>query len=360
MILITGSTGYLGQKIAEKYLAETSQKVHLWLHASNEDEFAVKWAKVSKALGDSPRLSYSYGELRDEKPFRRVDASRVAKIIHSAAVTRFNVDEETAENVNVAGARKIMEFAETCAGLEAFSLVSSLYASGMRKGYIAEEFLDDSAGFANHYERSKWKCEELLRTRFSSLPWRIFRVATIVADDDSGKVTQQNAIHNTVKLCFYGLVSLLPGSPETPVYLVTGEFAARSCFEATERLPAKRIFNVCHSTDEAITVERMIDAAYEAFRHDADYRSRKLLKPLFTDAESFDTLTTSAMAFGGAVLSQAVSTIAPFGRQLFIAKEIRDQAIKRELESYRAPDHFELVKNTCDYLVKTRFGRAQP
>ena len=38
------------------------------------------------------------------------------------------------------------------------------------------------------------------------------------------QVTQHNAVHNTLQLLYYGFISTLPGSPATPVYLVTGDF----------------------------------------------------------------------------------------------------------------------------------------
>ena len=52
----------------------------------------------------------------------------------------------------------------------------------------------------------------------------VLRLPTIIADGDDGQVTQYNAFHNTLKLYFYGLLSLVPGDPSTPVSLATAAF----------------------------------------------------------------------------------------------------------------------------------------
>ena len=43
----------------------------------------------------------------------------------------------------------------------------------------------------------------------------------MIADDASGAVTQQNAFHNTLKLFYYGLLALMPGACDTPLYFIT-------------------------------------------------------------------------------------------------------------------------------------------
>src|SRR5262249_28275867 len=154
-------------------------------------------------------------------------------IIHTAAVTKFNVDSETAESVNIQGAEKLLKFASRCDSLETFGLLSTVYASGLKAGTIEELPLED-VSFANHYERSKCASETKLMRDFDYLPWRILRVATVIADDHSGCVTQFNAFHNTLKLLYYGLLSLIPGNPGTPLYFVTGDFVANAVFKAMQ------------------------------------------------------------------------------------------------------------------------------
>lgn len=95
-------------------------------------------------------------------------------MIHSAAVTRFNVDEDTARKVNTEGTEKILRFTNRCSSLEAFGLLSTVYASGLKAGAIEETPLDGSAGFANHYESSKWSSERARLTQYDHLPGGFF------------------------------------------------------------------------------------------------------------------------------------------------------------------------------------------
>jgi hypothetical protein len=139
---------------------------------------------------------------------------------------------------------------------------------------------------------------------------------------------------------------------------LTGDFAADAIFSVSRSGPLRAITHVCHSRSESITLGQIIDLAYATFCEDAAFKSRRILKPLFTDSSSFDALVKSATAFGGSVLTQAVSSISPFGPQLFIAKDIRNDRLRAAYAGYRAPDPAELLRLTCRRLVETQFGRT--
>ena len=358
-VMITGGDGYLGLQVATRYLERTNDSVLLWVHAKGQPDFQAKQQRVASQLNRfADRLTFGCGDLADEHPFQGVKPEQVKIIIHSAAVTRFNVDADTAQQVNVEGATKLMEFASRCPALQALGLMSTVYASGLRTGPIYEVAFDDSGGFANHYERSKWQAEVILMSRFAQLPWRVLRVATAIADDESGKVTQQNAFHNTLKLFFYGLLSLIPGKPQTPLYFVTGRFAADVVFELMQQSTNQMIYHVAHTRQESASLGELIDSAFEVFLQEEDFKQRRLLKPLYTDAEAFDLLVQGVHSFGGGVVNQAVSSVAPFARQLFVDKAIENQHLVEHLSAYRAPDPRQLVRSTCEYLVRTRWGRT--
>jgi len=357
-ILITGADGYLGMRLAKKYLETTSYRLALWVRSSDANEFHAKKENLARQIDDrEDRVSYHFGDLVHEDPFCSLDPKDINSVVHSAAVTRFNVDEATAREVNTKGAEKILRLASRCPSLEAIGLLSTVYASGLKAGPVEESPLDGRSGFANHYERSKWLSENALLTEYDNLPWRILRVATVIADSDDGRVSQYNAFHNTLKLFYYGLLSLIPGRPETPVYFVTGEFAAGAVVELMENSQNKAIYNVAHSESESLTLGELIDLAFETFDRQIDFRSRRILQPLFSDAESFDLLVDGISAFGGGIVNQAVSSVAPFGKQLFIKKQIQNHNVVGALKDYRAPDARKLILNTCEYLVRTRWGR---
>jgi nucleoside-diphosphate-sugar epimerase len=357
-VLITGADGYLGMRLARRYLEATSDRLALWVRSADASEFHAKRENLARQIDDrEDRVSYHWGDLVNEDPFSSLDPTEINSVIHSAAVTRFNVDEATARRVNTEGTERLLRFAGKCPSLEAFGLLSTVYASGLKAGEVDEAPLDGGSGFANHYERSKWLSENTLLTEYDHLPWRILRVATVIADSDDGRVSQYNAFHNTLKLFYYGLLSLIPGRPETPVYFVTGEFVTGAVFELMARSQSKAIYHVSHTEAECLTLGELIDLAFETFEQESGFRSRRILQPLFSDAESFDLLVDGISAFGGGIVNQAVSSVAPFGKQLFIHKQIQNHNVVAALENYRAPDARRLIRNTCEYLVRTKWGK---
>lgn len=342
-ILITGADGYLGSRLARRLLETTDASLVLWGHRPRESP--------------SNRVEIRAGDLADADPFSGIDPRSLRSIVHTAAVIRFNVERDLAERVNLGGTRKVLELASRCPNLESFVLTSSLYACGLRSGAIEERRFDDRADFSNHYEWSKWASEELLQTEFASLPWKIARVATVIADDASGTVSQQNSFHNTLKLLYFGLLSILPGKPEVRPYFVTGDFASEALAAILERGERGSIFHVARTRNETATLGRLVDIAFEAFLEDPGFRARRLLKPLFCDAEAFDLLVQGIDDAGGEIVRQALASVAPFAKQLFLEKDVRNERLASLVGEYRTLDPEALLRNTCRRLVATRFGR---
>ncbi|HYR83078.1 MAG TPA: SDR family oxidoreductase [Terriglobia bacterium] len=359
-VLITGGNGYLGMRLARAYLDLTDLPVLLWLRARNTDEFESKRHRLQQQFGRfEPRVNYAWGDLVSDHPFDSIDPQKIRVIIHSAAVTKFNVDEDTAQRVNIEGTEKLLRFAGQCRSLEAFGLLSTVYASGLAPGVIGEVPFDDDRKFANHYERSKWASEKRLMTEFDYLPWRILRVATVVADDASGHVTQFNAVHNTLKLLYYGLLSIVPGKPDTPLYFVTGDFVTQAVFNAMRNPTNKAIYHVCHTRSQSLSLDEMIDVAFECFSQHQDFKSRRLMKPLYVDSESFGLLGDAMDTFGGTIVNQALSSVSPFAGQLFVEKEFLNERLVSTIGGYRPSDERQAIRNACEYLVRTKWGKEE-
>lgn len=358
-ILLTGGTGYIGHYVAERLLSTPDVIMNLWLNAKDEAEFIAKKEKTISEFPDlQNRLKFSWGTLSEESPFRNVDWSKVTSVVHNAALTNFNVKEEEANSINRDGTIKLLNAARSAQKLQKFTYISTVYSSGLRSGDIPEEFLTNEHGFSNHYERSKWESEEYIRTKCEDINWEIIRVATVICHDDSGKVIQHNAVHNTLKLLYYGLISLMPGFAKTPVYLVTGEEVARSISHLHLHAPARKIFNVCHSQDASLTLGSLVDLGFNVFNEDANFKARRILKPLFTDEKAFNALVQSVQGFGGQVLAQAVTSIAPFGRQLYITKNMINHNVKTHDPAFKDFDPALVMKLTIEDMIKKGFKKA--
>ncbi len=352
-VLITGASGYLGMRLARRYLEHTQDWLVLWLHARTEDGFRAKIAPLIPQFSPyQGRVTWAWGDLQEEHPFRQVDLQEIDAIVHAAAVTRFNVDWETARSVNVAGTVKLLAFAEQCPSLQAVGLLSTIYASGLRAGLIPEGPLEQPEAFANYYEESKWQAEKLLLEAYHTLPWRLLRVATAIADDQEGRVTQLNAFHNTLKLCRHGLLPLIPGRPDTPLYFVTGDWVAAAIVALMGHPVDQAIYHLCPAKKDSITLGDLMETAFEVFEKDEAFRARRILKPPFCDLDSFELLSSGASSLGSPVLGQVLASVSPFAPQLFVAKDVCNDRMASALTRCPLPDTGTLIANTCEHLAR--------
>jgi nucleoside-diphosphate-sugar epimerase len=311
--LLTGASGYLGKQLAD---------------ALDDDVVPLVRSAPDQAIAAA---------------LAAIDPGRITAIVHTAAVTRFNVDRQTARRVNLDGTISVAEFAGRCPRLDRFTYVSTLYAAGRHTGGIAEQPLTD-VGFVNHYEWSKHAAETALLER--DLPLRIVRLPTLIADDDTGtSVGQYNAFHNTLKLYYFGLLSLVPGELDTPLALGSAGYVIRAMLDASTA-----IRHACPAPADTITLGELIDVAFNVFEKDEAFRRRTLLRPLACDLASFKDLVQVADGFKGGPINQALGSVAPFAEQLYLPKTF--------LAPHARPVNIRrLVENVCATLVRTRFGR---
>jgi nucleoside-diphosphate-sugar epimerase len=355
--LITGADGYIGRRVAAALLSAGDDRLVLTLRAAGDGEFADKRARLERALPPAApsRVSFVAADLARAGALDQVDPRPVTRIVHAAAVTRFNVERDLARRVNVAGTMRLTAFAARCARLRRLALLSTLYSAGLRSGEIPERPHDD-AGFANHYEWSKWAAEEtVLAAR--GLPVSVLRLPTVIADGDDGQVSQYNAFHNTLKLYFYGLLSLLPGLASTPLSLATAAFTTAAVTRLLDPGAPDGIYHVCPDPAGTARLDELITTAFGVFERDQRFRRRQVLRPAYCDKESFNDLVTAASKFHGGLIQESLGSVAPFGIQLYLPKTFRNDALRAAWPGYQAPDPVALVAAVAERLVASRWGR---
>lgn len=355
-VLITGGDGYLGQRIVRQYLDQGDYEVLIWVKAFDSESFAKKIKRLEALYGDDlDRISVYWGDLADPEAFRDISPDDIEHIIHTAAVIAFNVEKQLAERININGTRRVCEFAGSCKNLTSLGFISSLYASGLYAGHLYEERFMAEAGHANYYEWSKWQAEQLLFDEYPELPWKILRVGTIIADNMSGRVSQFNAIHNTLKLFYFGLLPIIPGQKDIPLYLATGDYVSRAIHDAMYLDDVHLVLHITHNFKNAVTLSEFIDLAYGKFETQKIFVNRRILKPLYSDYESFELLADGVNDFGGNVVNQAFKTVKPFAAQLFIKKKIDTAYAEHRLPKYELQDMREVITNTVEHLMRTGF-----
>jgi nucleoside-diphosphate-sugar epimerase len=360
--LITGADGYIGRRVAAALLEAGDDRLVLALRAADAAEFAAKRARLECALPPAAagrsrdRVRFVPADLSHDGALDQVDARTVTRIVHAAAVTRFSVERDLAQRVNARGTARLTAFAAGCARLERLALLSTLYSAGRRSGDVAERRHGDT-GFANHYEWSKWAAEEAVLSA-PGLPVSVFRLPTVIADDDGGRVTQYNAFHNTLKLYFYGLLSLLPGLPSTPLSLATAAFTTTAITRLLDPAAPDGIYHVCPDEADTPVLDQLITVAFSVFERDGAFRRRQLVPPAYCDQESFNDLVAAASHFrAGGPIQESLASVAPFGNQLYLPKTFRNDALRAAWPGYQAPDPVTLVAAVCEQLVASRWGR---
>ena len=345
-ILVTGADGYLGSHIAAHCLAH-GLSVTAWVHAATPDELARRARRLAERFrGD---LTCVGGDLADAEPFVGVDPATIDGIVHTAGVTRFDVDQRTACRVNIAGTAAVARFAGRCAGLRSLVHLSSVYAAGLLSGPIAEAPVNPRR-FANFYEWSKWRAECLLQEAPRALPWRVLRVATVVADDDSGRCGQRNVLHDTLRLLYQGLLSILPGEAGVPVYLVTADVVAEAAVALLDDAPAGRFVHACPPVEDCLTLGALLHLANEAFRRCPDFRRRRPVVPPFCRRAAFELLVDGLRRHGGSLSDQVVGSLAPFAPQLYVDKALTARRLPR-LIGRRVPGAATLLPRVCERLL---------
>lgn len=358
LVLITGADGYIGRRTAQCMLTETDDRLVLAVRARDAEELGAKQGRLLTELGDaaSGRTVIVPVDLTERTPFAQV-TREITAVVHAAARTDFNLPRPLAKSVNVEGTVRVAEYAATCPSLERFVLVSTLVSAGRQTGEVSETLLGGGDGFANDYEWSKHEAERRVARDFPALPLAIARLSTIVSDDESGRVTQYNAFHNTLKLFFYGLITILPGLPGTRLYLATAEATCGALVHLTRPTTPTGVYHLAPAPEQAITLRQAIDAAFEVFEADEAFVRRRLLRPEFCDLDSFRDLVAAAQVLSASPAAGALRSVAPFAEQLFCPKEFDNSKLMRTWADGRSFATGRLVEAVSASLVYSRWGR---
>jgi len=121
--------------------------------------------------------------------------SKSTVIFHLAAIYDLAVTRDIAMQVNVAGTRKVNEFAQSSPNLRHYHYVSTCYVAGKRKGRILETELKHAAGFRNYYEESKYLAEVEVDALKSTLPITIHRPAVVCGDSRTGETAKYDGVY---------------------------------------------------------------------------------------------------------------------------------------------------------------------
>jgi len=354
-VLITGGSGYIAIQLARRLLARGDVRLTLWVHDGPDGGMDARRRLCQQYLGEeSNSVAMHGGDLRIERPFESLSGHEFDHIVHSASHTRFDVDAFSAHAINVEGARKLFALAQRQSNLQSLVQLSTVYASGMQSGVIEESLTPDGVGYANEYEASKSQAERVLVSEFNDTPWRIVRLCTVVADSPLGGVTQHNVFHNTMRLLYFGMLSLIPGRPETPVY-VCDALATTDAIMATMFRGERKIYQVAPVDKAAISLVEVVDVAMEEFGKCAQFTRRRVMRPLLVEG---DVLGHLASGLGSqSMMAHSLATMVPFSRQLAVSKRLECLNARALGVDFRPGYSRELLVAVLSTLVRQGFSK---
>ncbi|MFE4801346.1 SDR family oxidoreductase [Streptomyces sp. NPDC056708] len=195
-VALTGATGFLGLRLLRRLLT-THASLTVLTHARSGDALH-RITRFFELSGDPDTLIAALPsrlrvvETELERPrlglsgndFQKL-ADGLDAIWHSAGSINLEDDLARLRGINVEGTRHVLELAAAGHRNPAVHHVSTAFVAGARREGVAyEDELDDTYGFENAYERSKYEAEVLVRawSRAHDRPVLVLRPSILVTD----------------------------------------------------------------------------------------------------------------------------------------------------------------------------------
>jgi thioester reductase-like protein len=237
VVLLTGFPSFAARKMCEELVRGPQRTlVHAIVRAKvqAEAEEALdglpleQRRRVNLIEGDaaSMDLGLSGAELKSLTP-------EVDFIHHMAQVSYLGADKKLASQVNVNGAREILEVASLCKSLKCLVHHSTTQVSGDRIGLVREDELEKGQSFRNDVEETLWRGERIVKTEMArgKIPIAIVRPTIVVGDSQTGEVDRFDGPYFLILLIVTSPPDFplpLPGRGDALLHLVPIDYVVRA------------------------------------------------------------------------------------------------------------------------------------
>jgi 5-hydroxydodecatetraenal polyketide synthase CpkC len=204
VILLTGTTGFLGRYLLKMILEKTTWQVNCLIRADDTEQARQRLiqalAKVSCSFADyAQRISTVCGDITHTRLTMSPDAherlsNQVDTVIHCAAIPNWVLPYHVLKPNNVDGTMEILQF---CAhgkpkALHFISSMMPFIFDGTRK-IIRESDYASPEALPNGYTQTKWIAEKLCdAAKQKGLNINIYRMDFIVGDSNTGEINLAN------------------------------------------------------------------------------------------------------------------------------------------------------------------------
>jgi nucleoside-diphosphate-sugar epimerase len=303
VVLLTGFPAFTARKMCEELVSRGRTLVHAVVHEKYRAEAREaldvlpleQRARVNLLDGDAAALDLGLSG----KELLSI-TSEVDRIHHMAQVSWLAADRKLAEQVNIGGAREILEVAAVCPSLQCLVFHSTAHVSGDRTGLVLEEELAKGQGFRNAVEETLARAEKMMRAAMKKVPVCVVRPTTVVGDSLTGEVDRFDGPYFLILLLVTSPPDLplpLPGRADTLLHLVPVDYVVRaaSAIGRDRRAPG-RTFHV--GDPSPLTAKRVFDlvAAAGGRRTPRGFISANLTKAILR-TPGIDRLARSPRAF---------------------------------------------------------------
>ena len=211
-ILLTGATGFLGARILVTLLRDTAVDLVCLVrgveshHARQRLLESLNRNRIELARSDLDRVEVIAGDIALKKfgwtgEFFSELASRIDKVIHSAAKVNMVANYDSLRPANVVGVNRIADFvaATSTRKLDYISTLSVFVGTDRFQGAMLEsDDLSRTARVYGGYAQSKWAAEVLLRDR-TDIQTRFFRLGLLTADTETGVFPKMDLLTLAIK-----------------------------------------------------------------------------------------------------------------------------------------------------------------
>jgi long-chain acyl-CoA synthetase len=275
-IFLTGVTGFVGTELLVRYLQRTDRRVLALVRAPDDLQAQARLRATLERAGleeHAHRVSAVRGDVTlpklglDGATWHAL-AAEVSEIVHAAASVSFTLGLEESRAINVAGTRRMLDFAHACdraGGLRRFAYVSTAYVAGAHRGTFGEDDLDVGQAFRNAYERSKFEAETLVRRHLDRLPIQVFRPSIVVGEEDTGWTPAFNVIYWPMRAFSRGAYTALPARRRSPVDVVSISYVADAIFTLASAPHGAGETYALAAGPRASTVGELLGLSAEAF-----------------------------------------------------------------------------------------------
>lgn len=271
LILVTGSTGFLGVQLVHELLARNPDARLALLIRDRPDQSGQRRAESFVPAAEMSRVAVYSGDVAqpqcglDPAAYQRLSAE-TTRVIHSAATVRFDHSLDEARRINVEGTRRILDFAAGAPNLRSLAYVGTAYVAGERSDLIRESELAVGQGYRNTYEQTKAEAEALVRSRLQSMPGVILRPSIIVGDSRTGATTSFKMMYWPLKIYARGLWRTVPGYPDAVLDIVPVDYVAAAVARLVfDEAAFGTTVHLCAGPRGSATIEEIAQRAAEYF-----------------------------------------------------------------------------------------------